>query len=49
MLLFISYDTECDIYPLIPACRKFDKIYTDSFGLDVKEITENDLMINSDF
>ena len=49
VLLFISYDTECDIYPLIPACRKFDKIYTDSFGLDVKEITENDLMINSDF
>lgn len=49
VLLFISYDTNCDIYPLVPACREIDKKYTDEFGLDVKEIVENEVIINSDF
>lgn len=49
VLIFISYDTDCAIYPLVPVLREQDEKFTQEFGLDSIEIIEDNLLINSDF
>lgn len=49
ILIFISYDFEEAVHPLMPSINLKDKKYCDYFGLDEINVVEDDLMINSDF
>lgn len=49
VLLFVSYDFDEAIHPLIPAINEKDVAYATAFGIEYMPIIENGVMINSDF
>lgn len=49
ILIFISYDFEEAVHPLIPSINISDVKYSNYFGLDEIVVVEDEIMINSDF
>lgn len=49
VFLFVSYDFDEAIHPLIPAIYEQDVAYATAFGIEYFPILDNGLMINSDF